>query len=159
MRLGFGLALLLLATAACRGPEPEPDAPSRTVASPGLKPANVMVAEAFTVVTPPEFELSKPDKQMDFDVYEVRKGATPYVKVYVGNFPTFPTEGETRTEPSKPISRDSAKIVHPSGLTTEEFLLPTNKADWPRAIHAWALEVPGDQDTANRIAAAVKIRE
>lgn len=118
-----------------------------------------MLTEAFTVVTPLGFSLSKPDKQMDFDIYEVRKGAIPYAKIYVGNFPTFPTEGATRTAPAKPIVSDSAKIVHPSGLTTEEFLLPTRKTDWPRAIHAWALEVPGDQDTANRIASDVKVRE
>jgi hypothetical protein len=158
MRAGFGLALLLVAMTACRGPEPAADPASQAMATSVLKPANVMLSEAFTVVTPLGFELSKPSKQMDFDIYEVRKGATPYVKIYVGNFPTFPTEGEARTEPAKPVAHDSAKIVHPSGLTTEEFLLPTNKPDWPRAIHAWALEVPGDQDTANRIAADVKVR-
>jgi len=118
-----------------------------------------MLSEAFTVVAPLGFELSKPSKQMDFDIYEVRKGVTPYVKIYVGNFPTFPTEGKARTEPAKPIARDSAKVFHPSGLTTDEFLLPTNKPDWPRAIHVWALEVPNDQDTANRIASDVKVRE
>ena len=159
MRSGAGLALLLLAMTACRGPETVSDATSRTAANPVLKPANVLLGEAFTVVTPPGFALSKPDKGVDFDIYEVRKGATPYVKIYVGDFPAFPTEGETRTAPAKPLVRDSAKVVHPSGLTTEELLLPTGKADGPRAIHAWALEVPGDQDVANRIAADVKVRD
>ncbi len=118
-----------------------------------------MLSDVFIVSAPLGFELSKPDKREDFDLYEIRKGATPYVRIYVGNFPTFPTEGEERTAPAKTIVHDTARIVRPSGATTDEFLLPTKKADWPRAIHVWALEVPGDQDTANKIAADVKVRE
>ncbi|ALL12807.1 hypothetical protein [Caulobacter henricii] len=158
MRKRFGASLMLLAMTACRAPEPlTKDDPPVAEAAP-LKPGLVMLSEAFAVVSPEGFSLSKPDKQMDFDIYEVRKGATPYVKIYVGNFPTFPTEGEERAAPSKPIVRDSARITHPSGLTTEEFLLPTTSKDWPRAIHVWALEVPGDQEVANRIASGITAR-
>uniref|UniRef100_UPI0019D598A4 hypothetical protein n=1 Tax=Caulobacter sp. SSI4214 TaxID=2575739 RepID=UPI0019D598A4 len=159
MRLRFGAILLLTAVAACDRTGPTPSASGQTASEVVLKPASVMLTDVFIASAPLGFKLSKPDKRMDFDVYEVRKGPTTYVKIYVGNFPTFPSEGEERTAPSKPIVPEAARIKHPSGAETDEFLLPTKKTNGPRAIHVWALEVPGDQDTANRIAASVKVRE
>jgi len=114
----------------------------------------VFFNKTFTAVAPTEFTLVELKHSSSYATYEVRKGAIPYVGIYIGNAPAFPTGSDARPLMSA-VAPASATIKHPDGGLSTEFLIPGKRSRRPIAIHARAFEVPGDQDTANKIAASV----
>jgi hypothetical protein len=115
----------------------------------------VFFNEAFTAAAPIGFTLVERKHGSSYATHEVRKGAIPYVGIYVGNAPAFPTGSDARLLTSV-ASPASATIKHLDGGLSREFLLPGKMGRRPIAIHVWAFEVPGDQEEANKIAASVK---
>ncbi len=116
----------------------------------------VAVEKWFLVNTPERgFTVVQTTKggTMDFEIFEVRKAAKPYVRIYLGNAADFPREII-----AGPDGRRTKIVTHPGGVTTDEFLLATTARGWPSQVHVMELVVPEDQEAAHDIARHVSAR-
>jgi hypothetical protein len=104
---------------------------------------NVQQEEAFSVVLPNGFFISKKSPVEDFDIHTIEKNGKPYVMIYVGNQPSFPMKKRLlRSEEGIVFSSDSVKIysVFVSGnLASREILIKIKNDQWPQYIHAWTV--------------------
>jgi len=87
--------------------------------------------EAFEIDLPDDCGLSTDGLRTDFQIFYIRCGTVDYGGIYVGNF----------AEPSTPRSRT----------------MKTSFA-WPSEVQVWSVDVEGDQERADRIAASVHLK-
>ena len=111
----------------------------------------------FSLDLPPGFTVEARPRGPDFDVYDVMKGQVGYVGIYVGNFASFPMQANAKVKPGAAPNIQVAEGVGADGSPRREYLI-TNKGGWPGTLHVWTQNPPGDQATAERIAASVRLK-
>ncbi|MFN4296839.1 MAG: hypothetical protein ACK4FB_08345 [Brevundimonas sp.] len=134
-------------------PEPEraqdPDAPP-----PVLEILGSQADLAFRVGVPEPFDLVERPSGPDFDMYQVSRGDTPFVSIYVGCCSLFPIYDGRQTEAGGRISI----LVPEGGANRAVEHLFVRESDG-RQIHVWLHSVTGeDRAIAERIAQSVDPR-
>lgn len=146
------LAVLATASACEARPPVVPPPPAATVI---CKDA----ATPFSIETPAGFLLSPPQRGPDFDTYVLSRGATHYVGVYIGNFSQFNAQDHPEQIRKDRGSRRMMRVVSEGGRErVSEFLFETGCPSFPAQVHVWAFNVAGDQATADRLAASVRLK-
>lgn len=138
--------------------EAEADAPPEVIVEPPPPPAlEILSSQAglvFTVDVPPSFDLVERPSGPDFDVYQVSRGDTPFVGIYVGCCSPFPIYDGRQVEASGRFSI----LINEDGANRAVEHLFTRESDG-RQIHVWLHSVTGDDRAlAERIAQTVDPR-
>ena len=138
--------------------EAETDAPPEVIVEPPPPPAlEILSSQAglvFTVDVPPSFDLVERPSGPDFDVYQVSRGDTPFVGIYVGCCSPFPIYDGRQTEAAGRFSI----LINEDGANRAVEHLFTRESDG-RQIHVWLHSVTGDDRAlAERIAQTVDPR-
>jgi hypothetical protein len=141
-------------------PEPEPE--TETAPDPASEPAPPPVLEilgsqadlAFRVDVPEPFDLVERPSGPDFDIYQVSRGDTPFVGIYVGCCSLFPIYDGRQIEAAGRISI----LINENGANRAVEHLFVRESDG-RQIHVWLHSVTGeDRALAERIAQTVDPR-
>lgn len=147
------------------GVEPEPEAvaapeaaPEPEIVAPQPPPALEILSSqaglAFRVDVPESFDLVERPSGPDFNVYQVSRGDTAFVGIYVGCCSPFPIYDGRRTEAA---GRYSILIQEDGANRAVEHLF-VRESDG-RQIHVWLHSVTGeDRAIAERIAQTVDPR-
>ncbi|MFN3815183.1 hypothetical protein [Brevundimonas sp.] len=139
-------------------PMPQPDAAPEPATEPPPPPVleilNSQADLAFRVDVPEAFDLVERPSGPDFDVYQVSRGDTAFVGVYVGCCSLFPIYDGRQTETAGRIS----VVVNEGGANRAVEHLFVRESDG-RQIHVWLHGVTGeDRALAERIAQTVDPR-
>lgn len=142
--------------------QPEPEAAPEPAADPAPEAAPPPVLEiltsqaglAFRVDVPEAFDLVERPSGPDFDVYQVSRGDTAFVGIYVGCCSPFPIYDGRRTEAGGRLSI----LINENGANRAVEHLFVRESDG-RQIHVWLHSVTGeDRALAERIAQTVDPR-
>ena len=149
-------------------PSPEPEvetaseadtdvAPEPTLEPPPPPVLEILSSQAglpFRVDVPEPFDLVERPSGPDFDVYQVSRGDTPFVGIYVGCCSPFPIYDGRQTEASGRFSI----LINEDGANRAVEHLFVRESDG-RQIHVWLHSVTGeDRAIAERIAQTVDPR-
>ena len=135
-------------------PEPVPEAILEPAPPPALEILSSQAGLAFRVDVPPSFDLVERPSGPDFDVYQVSRGDTPFVGIYVGCCSPFPIYDGRQVEASGRFSI----LINEDGANRAVEHLFTRESDG-RQIHVWLHSVTGeDRALAERIAQTVDAR-
>ena len=135
-------------------PEPVPEAVLETPPPPVLEILTSQAGLAFRVDVPEAFDLVERPSGPDFDVYQVSRGDTAFVGIYVGCCSPFPIYDGRRTEAAGRISI----LINENGANRAVEHLFVRESDG-RQIHVWLHSVTGeDRALAERIAQTVDPR-
>jgi hypothetical protein len=135
-------------------PEPVPEAIPQPAPPPALEILGSQAGLAFRVDVPPSFDLVERPSGPDFDVYQVSRGDTPFVGIYVGCCSPFPIYDGRQVEASGRYSI----LINEDGANRAVEHLFTRESDG-RQIHVWLHSVTGeDRALAERIAQTVDPR-
>lgn len=141
---------------------PEVEAQVEAAPEPVLEPAPPPVLEilssqaglAFRVDVPESFDLVERPSGPDFDVYQVSRGDTAFVGIYVGCCSPFPIYDGRQTEAAGRFSI----LINENGANRAVEHLFVRESDG-RQIHVWLHSVTGeDRALAERIAQTVDPR-
>ncbi len=110
----------------------------------------------FRVDLPPGFTIKARPRGPDFQVYDIMKGDVGYVGVYFGGAAGFPMNASAKVTTGSAPNIRVATAVGADGVPRREYLI-TNRDGWG-VLHVWTQNAPGDQATADRIAASVRFK-
>jgi hypothetical protein len=105
----------------------------------------------FKIDLPPGFVVKARPRGPDFDIYDVVKGNIVYVGVYLGGAASFPMNTAAKVAQGRAPNIQVATSV--SGGPRREYLIK-NRNGWGM-LHVWTQDPPGDQVTAEKIAASI----
>lgn len=135
-------------------PEPVPEAVLEATPPPVLEILTSQAGLAFRVDVPESFDLVERPSGPDFDVYQVSRGDTAFVGIYVGCCSPFPIYDGRRTEAGGRLSI----LINENGANRAVEHLFVRESDG-RQIHVWLHSVTGeDRALAERIAQTVDPR-
>lgn len=121
---------------------------------PALEILSSQAGLAFRVDVPEAFDLVERPSGPDFDVYQVSRGDTPFVGIYVGCCSPFPIYDGRQIEAAGRFSI----LINEDGANRAVEHLFTRESDG-RQIHVWLHSVTGeDRALAERIAQTVDPR-
>lgn len=134
--------------------DPVPAATPEPAPPPALEILSSQAGLAFRVEVPAAFDLVERPSGPDFDVYQVSRGDTPFVGIYVGCCSPFPIYDGRQIEASGRFSI----LINEDGTNRAVEHLFTRESDG-RQIHVWLHSVTGeDRAVAERIAQTVDPR-
>ena len=149
-------AVISLLLTGCDRPAPEPAAAESAKLPRATRP-QVAAQQAFDLDLPPGFKIVERPRGPDFSVFDIVKGGTVYVGIYAGNVPQFDTEYPSAAVRTEPSGRKHAVATKDGREHIVAYLIDTHR-EFPNLLHVWVQDVPGDQETADRIAASVRAR-
>jgi hypothetical protein len=96
--------------------------------------------EHFAVQLPPGFTITKRAPVEDFEIFTVAKQDVPYVLIYVGNQPRFPSAEPSATQHVTTLQGPGIEMCSTwenDQLVGREVLLKLTDSGWPARLHAW----------------------
>ncbi len=113
----------------------------------------------FTMELPRDFDVRVSMTGEDFVTYEIYRGGVAYVGLYVGDHGWFGRPSDSAPWRPDPANGRHIRIdTKGGGERIAGYSVASNCPDGPGLIEAWAFNVPGDQATADRMAASVRAR-
>lgn len=135
-------------------PEPVPESAPSPAPSPVLEILTSQAGLAFSVDVPASFDLVERPSGPDFDVYQVSRGDTPFVGIYVGCCSPFPIYDGRQVD----MGNRRSILITEDGVNRAVEHLFVRESDG-RQIHVWLHSVTGeDRAIAERIAQTVDPR-
>jgi hypothetical protein len=120
--------------------------------------------EGFALLYPPTVSVVKDSRGHDFDIYRFVYQGWPVLNAYVGNHPSFPSDGQTIGSKSQGVINELkyTRVQIPTGGPGYVHVLIEFPLDrlWPNYMHFWYADLsPQLREIAEDIISSVKAQQ